>query len=364
MRQVVPGGEDEQAGQQGEAGAEAVFLRARRHRPAADRLGQIEQQMPAIQHRDREQVDQPEIDRQHGDERDQAGQAELRHLAGQLRDAQRAAEVVGAALAGDHLRQAAEASPRVTSQVCATPPHSAAGSDMRSIGRPRRRGCRAARSAWPSASSRAGRDRRRSVSAPPRSTTIGSGLRRDGRRRSAGCPRTSRSAGRRSRRSGRRPAARPARRRESAITSPTTGCVTGRPTVANRPANSTTASRKLAIGPAATTIARDSTAFSWKVRPAIQLRPDLVRHVLGPFLAVQLHVAAERDPGDLPDGAAPVGPARPAPGRSRSRTPRHARRASARRGSGRARGRTRARPARRRRRRRATDARQELGHRG
>ena len=57
----------------------------------------------------------------------------------------------------------------------------------------------------------------------------------------------------------------------SATTSPITGTATGRPTVANSPANSTAASRKLATGPAATTMARDSTGFSWKVRPGSQL---------------------------------------------------------------------------------------------
>ena len=46
--------------------------------------------------------------------------------------------------------------------------------------------------------------------------------------------------------------------------------VTGFPMLANSPANSTMASRKFAIGPAATTMARRSTDFSWKVRPATQ----------------------------------------------------------------------------------------------
>ena len=56
----------------------------------------------------------------------------------------------------------------------------------------------------------------------------------------------------------------------SATTSPITGTETGRPTVANSAANSTAASRKLATGPAATTMARDSTGFSWNVRPGSQ----------------------------------------------------------------------------------------------
>src|SRR6185437_7460701 len=51
----------------------------------------------------------------------------------------------------------------------------------------------------------------------------------------------------------------------------TTGNVTGRPTAANSSVNNTIANTKFAIGPAATTIARDSTDFSWNVSPRLQL---------------------------------------------------------------------------------------------
>ncbi len=47
----------------------------------------------------------------------------------------------------------------------------------------------------------------------------------------------------------------------------TSGSSTCRPTMANSAANSTKASRKFAIGPAATTMAREPTLFSQKVRP-------------------------------------------------------------------------------------------------
>ena len=53
-------------------------------------------------------------------------------------------------------------------------------------------------------------------------------------------------------------------------TSPATGRISGRPAVANSKANSTIASRKFAIGPAATTSAREATGFSWNTRPGIQ----------------------------------------------------------------------------------------------
>ena len=39
MGKIVPGGEDEQASQDGEAGSEAIFLGALRQRPATQRLG-------------------------------------------------------------------------------------------------------------------------------------------------------------------------------------------------------------------------------------------------------------------------------------------------------------------------------------
>ena len=71
-----------------------------------DRLGEIEQQMSAIQHRDGKQVDQTKIDRKHGDERHQARQAKLRHLTGELGDPQRATKLFGPTFAAHHLRNA------------------------------------------------------------------------------------------------------------------------------------------------------------------------------------------------------------------------------------------------------------------
>ena len=63
------------------------------------------------------------------------------------------------------------------------------------------------------------------------------------------------------------------------------------------------ASRKLAIGPAATTIARDRISLSWKVRPGIQPARVSSETVFRPFLPVQLDVAAKRQPGELPGRA-------------------------------------------------------------
>ncbi len=64
--------------------------------------------MAAIQHRDREQIDQAKVHRQHGDKRDKAGDTKLSDLSGQLRDPQRATKFLGAAGAGNHLGQAGE----------------------------------------------------------------------------------------------------------------------------------------------------------------------------------------------------------------------------------------------------------------
>ena len=64
--------------------------------------------MAAIEHRDREQVDQTEIHRKHTDEGDQAGDAKLGDLARQLGDPQRPAEFLGAAAAADHFGQTAK----------------------------------------------------------------------------------------------------------------------------------------------------------------------------------------------------------------------------------------------------------------
>ena len=64
--------------------------------------------MAAIQHRDREQVDQTKVDGQHRDKRHQAGYAKLSDLSGQLRDPERATEFFGAAGTGNHLGQAGE----------------------------------------------------------------------------------------------------------------------------------------------------------------------------------------------------------------------------------------------------------------
>src|SRR6266851_10029368 len=62
--EVVPGGEHHQRQHQGQADAEAEFLRLLAERLTTNRLGGVEQQVTAVKDRNREQIDQPETDRQ------------------------------------------------------------------------------------------------------------------------------------------------------------------------------------------------------------------------------------------------------------------------------------------------------------
>src|ERR1700730_6692331 len=103
MDEIVPGGKDHQRQHQRQADAEAVFLGALAQRLTADRLGGIKQQMTPVKHRHREQIDQPEIDRQDRHEPEQRDDAALSNLARHLRDAQRPAELVAGTGADDDL---------------------------------------------------------------------------------------------------------------------------------------------------------------------------------------------------------------------------------------------------------------------
>src|SRR5690349_14860983 len=103
MGQIVPGCENEQPSQNSNAGTESVFLGLRRQWAPTQCLCQVEKQMAAIQNRDREQVDQTQINREHSDKGKQAWESQLRHLARQLGDAQWPTQLLGAALAAEDL---------------------------------------------------------------------------------------------------------------------------------------------------------------------------------------------------------------------------------------------------------------------
>ena len=62
---------------------------ARRNRPAVDNLRRVEQQMPPVENGNGDQINQPEIDRQEGDEADDTDEPHGGDLAGDLGDTQR-----------------------------------------------------------------------------------------------------------------------------------------------------------------------------------------------------------------------------------------------------------------------------------
>src|SRR4051794_15317971 len=95
MDDVVPGREQHQHHDDGKPDAEPDLLGPVAQGAAAQRLDSVEQKVPAIEQRDREQVDQADRHREHGDEADEAGgAAEGRDLARYLRDADRSRELV------------------------------------------------------------------------------------------------------------------------------------------------------------------------------------------------------------------------------------------------------------------------------
>src|SRR5215471_21763850 len=65
MDEVIPGGKHHQCQHQGQSDAKAVFLRPLTERLPAYCFGCIEQQMSTIKDRNREQIDQSKINRQH-----------------------------------------------------------------------------------------------------------------------------------------------------------------------------------------------------------------------------------------------------------------------------------------------------------
>src|SRR4029077_3506798 len=65
MDEIIPGSKPHQGQNQCQADAEAIFLSPLAQRFPANRLSGIEQQVPPVKHRHREQVYQAKIDRQH-----------------------------------------------------------------------------------------------------------------------------------------------------------------------------------------------------------------------------------------------------------------------------------------------------------
>src|SRR5689334_8777743 len=80
MEKVVPGGENHQGKHQGQADTETVFLGPLAEGFSADCLSGIEQQVATVKDRNRKQIDQAEIDRQHRHEPQHRDNAALRDL--------------------------------------------------------------------------------------------------------------------------------------------------------------------------------------------------------------------------------------------------------------------------------------------
>jgi len=82
-------------------------LSAFAQRFAANRLERVEQQVPAVEHRDRKQVDQTKVYRQQGGEPEHRDQPVLGDLTRNLSDANGSAQLVSSAHADDHFAECA-----------------------------------------------------------------------------------------------------------------------------------------------------------------------------------------------------------------------------------------------------------------
>ena len=95
MQDVVVGRKDHQHHHQTEPNPETHLLGALRQRSPPNDFDRIEQKVTTIEERDREEIEEPDRDRQHGSELDHEMEAHAGRLAGQLRDAQHAADIPG-----------------------------------------------------------------------------------------------------------------------------------------------------------------------------------------------------------------------------------------------------------------------------
>src|SRR4051794_21764200 len=109
VEDVVPGREQHQHDHDGEPDPEADLLRALAQRPAAHGLDGVEQQVAAVEKRDREQVDEADRDREHRHEADEPAEApQMRHLPRNLGDPDRARELIGRFPPDDELADVVE----------------------------------------------------------------------------------------------------------------------------------------------------------------------------------------------------------------------------------------------------------------
>ena len=101
--QVVASGKQEEGEDDCQADAEPPFLCLRAERSPPHRFDRVEDQMTAVEHRDREKIDEPEIDRQQRRQADGGEHTDAGDLAQQLGDLDDAAQFLDRPAAVDDL---------------------------------------------------------------------------------------------------------------------------------------------------------------------------------------------------------------------------------------------------------------------
>ena len=102
MQDVVVSREQHQHQHKRQSDTETKLLRTLRQRLSANRLHRIEQKVSAIQKRHRKQVQQADGNREDGRKVNQGRKADGGHLAGDLGDPDRAADLIGILPAGEN----------------------------------------------------------------------------------------------------------------------------------------------------------------------------------------------------------------------------------------------------------------------
>src|SRR5690606_8294970 len=103
VHEVIPGRKQHQRNHECETDSKPVLLRPLPQWLTPDGLDPIEQQVPPVEHWNREKIDEPQIDGEHNHKVDDCHNADLRHLAGNVSNPDDAAQLVGRTRAADHL---------------------------------------------------------------------------------------------------------------------------------------------------------------------------------------------------------------------------------------------------------------------
>src|SRR5262252_3396493 len=103
--EVVPGRKQHQPEYEGNADAQAPFLRPLSKRPATHRLDRVEGQVPPVEQGDRKQIEQTEVQGERGYQKQKIYIAVLCNVARDFPDPQHASEFSAGACPIDHLPQ-------------------------------------------------------------------------------------------------------------------------------------------------------------------------------------------------------------------------------------------------------------------